>query len=111
VNILFSKQKYPIRTKLQWDSGLDKISLRNKILYDLDNLNINDTVNFLKVYLKTNRFYSTKSFIKFLLKETDLLSHYPVCDKKMLYKLKFIKGNLLKKGKIKPYNSQVYRIV
>lgn len=109
---LFFKQRYPIRSTLQWDSeGLDKKSLRNKILNDLPNLDMNDTVGFQKVFLKKNKFYSTKSFIRFLLKESDLLNVYCVYDEKMLYKLKNIKGNLLKKRLIKPYNSQVFRIV
>lgn len=111
MNSLFSRS-HSDKSKLQLNSeSLDKISLRKKIIHNLDNLNINDTTDFLKIFLKTNKYYSTKIFIRFLLKEADLLSHYPVYDKRMTYKLMLIKGNLLKKGLIKPYNSQVFRIV
>ncbi|GAH64766.1 unnamed protein product [marine sediment metagenome] len=109
---LFLKQQLSIKSKLQWNSeGLDKISLRNKILNDINNLNMNDTVDFLKIFLKNNKFYSTKSFIRFLLKESDLLNYYRDYDDKMLNKLRLIKGNLIKERLIKPFNSQVFRVV
>lgn len=99
------------KPKIQWDSeGLDKKSLRRKIIYDLDNLNMNDTIDFLRIFLKTNRFYSTKSFIMFLLKEADLLSYHRIYDKKMARRLSRIQTKLKNEGLIKPFNSQVYRI-
>ncbi len=106
------KQNCSIKPKLQWDSeGLDKFSLKNKILYDLDNLKEINIINFLKNYLKTNKFYSTKIFIKFLLKEVKLLSKDINYDEKMAHRLCRIPTKLMNEGLIKPFNSQVFRIV
>lgn len=119
MKILFSKRKYNFKKEINWNiSGLDLQSLKYKILNNLQDLNINDVIRFLKIFLKKYKYYSTNSFVRFLLFEIEIFENNKSDQKlrfglirKLSSRLKFIKSNLLKKRLIKPYNSQVYRIV